>query len=61
MNTIQTLMAAIAVLTVVGALATWIYTHPNQQAYFDQHAIDCNDHIAAYNAAAQKYNQDKRV
>ncbi len=59
MNTIQTLMTAIATLTVVGALAAWISMHPNQPAYFDQHAIDCNNHITAYNSAAQKYNQDK--
>ena len=59
MNTIQTLMAAIAILTVVGGLAAWISMHPNQPAFLDQHAIDCNNHLAAYNADAQKYNQDK--
>jgi hypothetical protein len=52
-------MAAIAVLTVVGGLVAWISMHPNQPAFLDQHAIDCNNHIAAYNAAAQKYDQDK--
>jgi phospholipase/lecithinase/hemolysin len=54
-------MAAIASLTVVGGLAAWISMHPNQPAFLDQHAIDCNNHIAVYNAAAQKYYQDKSI
>ena len=52
-------MAAIAILTLVGVMAAWITTHPNQPAFFDLHAVDCNNHIAAYNSAVQKYNQDK--
>jgi len=59
MNTIQTLIAAIAVLTVVGGLVAWISMHFNQPAFLDQHAIDCNNHVAAFYAASQKYNQDK--
>jgi len=39
MNTIQTLIAAIAVLTVVGGLVAWISMHFNQPTFLDQYSI----------------------